>query len=349
MFTYFLCRKNSYHSDIVAVGQLGHKVIHIEHVTKEQEPSSQRHEAYGTRRMYESLTAHGVTVRDHAHDRNTTVNKDIKERGINNSNDCWHVAKAVGLEMKKLASGPKKWHGVKWHQELADKVSGVRNHFYWAMKNAKGDANLMRTMLDNMPHHYQNNHTGCYSDSTCKKNGYIPDWVIVKEKVAVDMLTKFIRSTTAYRNAADYVYGRDTFYVESFNNVCLIYLDKRLHYKNEMYECRSNLAVLDWNEHVGRPASSIRLHLQSAARSRRTKGERILTAKRHQFVKDLWSLLRASADIERDEKTANAKEQRVEDKDKEQLEDGAADNTTYETVYDQICDDRSDDFDIEIY
>jgi hypothetical protein len=279
----------------VAVGQLTHKVIAIEHVTKQEERSSQRHETVGTSRMYDNFAAKGVVVRDHAHDRNVSVNRQIKERGVNNSNDRWHVAKSVGSDMKKITCGTKKWHGKKWHTELADKASGVRNHFYWSMENANGDPKRLREMLDSIIYHYQNDHSRCVDEkSSCKQPNYVPPWFIIKDKVAVDLLTKFVHGTTVYRNAADYVYGRDTFYVESFNNVCLIYLDKRLHYKDEMYKCRSNLAILDWNEHVGRPASSVRHHMD-AARARKAKGKRILTTKTFSFVKDLWSLLCASA------------------------------------------------------
>jgi hypothetical protein len=48
----------------------------------------------------------------------------------------------------------------------------------------------------------------------------------------------------------------DTYYVESFNNVLLQYHDKRIHFSQEVCQLRTNLAVLDWNEHVNRPTTS---------------------------------------------------------------------------------------------
>ena len=48
----------------------------------------------------------------------------------------------------------------------------------------------------------------------------------------------------------------DTYYVESFNNVLLQYHDKRINFSREVYQLRTNLAVLDWNEHVNRPTTS---------------------------------------------------------------------------------------------
>ena len=57
------CRKNSYHTDVVALGYMTHRVVHYEHVTKVEERSSQKHEAYGTRKMYESFNDRGIQVR----------------------------------------------------------------------------------------------------------------------------------------------------------------------------------------------------------------------------------------------------------------------------------------------
>lgn len=65
------CRKNSYHTDVIAIGQKSHKVIHHEHVTKEEERSSQKHELYGTKKMYEKLDEKGVSVYCHGHDRHS--------------------------------------------------------------------------------------------------------------------------------------------------------------------------------------------------------------------------------------------------------------------------------------
>ena len=39
---------------------------------------------------------------------------------------------------------------------------------------------------------------------------------------------------------------RDTFMIEAFHNVILVYAPKRNHFGNEMFTCRLNLAVIDW-------------------------------------------------------------------------------------------------------
>ena len=39
---------------------------------------------------------------------------------------------------------------------------------------------------------------------------------------------------------------RDTFYIESFHVVVLIYAPKRIHFGDDTYEMRVSLAILDW-------------------------------------------------------------------------------------------------------
>lgn len=57
-----------------------------------------------------------------------------------------------------------------------------------------------------------------------------------------------IHKITVYKFSQDFVSSKDNSLVESFNNTVLIYLYQRIHYKNESYDLRQSLAVLDWNE-----------------------------------------------------------------------------------------------------
>ncbi|XP_078667240.1 uncharacterized protein LOC144909061 [Branchiostoma floridae x Branchiostoma belcheri] len=93
-------RRNSYRSGIMALGQNNHKVLAYAPVTKEEQRSSQKHEMYGTTKLYQQFDELGVQIADHAHDRNHTINKFIKDRPpyadgtrTSNSNDTWHGEK----------------------------------------------------------------------------------------------------------------------------------------------------------------------------------------------------------------------------------------------------------------
>ena len=77
--------------------------------------------------------------------------------------------------------------------------------------------------------------------------------------MAEQLLVKVILNSNIFRYPQDYILGRDTFYVESFNNVMNIYQDKRIAFAfgDMQYNARSNLAVLPWNENVDRDFTSI--------------------------------------------------------------------------------------------
>ena len=62
-----------------------------------------------------------IKIAKHTHDRNISVNKVVKDKGVQNVNDRWHVTKSISKEMKTLSSGTRADRGVTWHPQLADK------------------------------------------------------------------------------------------------------------------------------------------------------------------------------------------------------------------------------------
>lgn len=82
--------------------------------------------------------------------------------------------------------------------------------------------------------------------------GYVFKAMVIQDQFVEELLFSFVRSTTLFKNAEDYVQAKDTYHVESFNNSMLIYLDKRMHHLDNTYNLRQGLALLEWNEHVGR-------------------------------------------------------------------------------------------------
>ncbi|CAH1242423.1 ZNF782 [Branchiostoma lanceolatum] len=115
-------RKNAYNSDVVFLGHITHRVIRHVLVTKEDEPVSQNHETFGTRRFYEWADARGLSIHLHGHDRNMSVNSLVKERQYtDNGNDTWHATKNLAKSFAKVAKGTIVNRGRTWHPELSDK------------------------------------------------------------------------------------------------------------------------------------------------------------------------------------------------------------------------------------
>lgn len=91
------CRKNSFHTDVTALGQTTHKVISYQHITKEEESCSQKHELVGTKKIYEEFDSKNIKIKVHSHDRNSSVSKFITTENPEtvDSYDTWHAAKEV--------------------------------------------------------------------------------------------------------------------------------------------------------------------------------------------------------------------------------------------------------------
>ena len=133
------CRKTSWHTDHVALGCNTHKVINVQHLTKDQEKSTQSHETVGCELMYSDFDKRGVKVKVHVHDRNMSVNKTIKAREtVSNCNERCHATKSVTQGVKAISNGSKKHLGITWHPQLADKGAKIRNHLYNATDNCGG-------------------------------------------------------------------------------------------------------------------------------------------------------------------------------------------------------------------
>ena len=57
---------------------------------------TQRHERFGTEKKYQHLKNQSVAVGVHAHDRNLSINKFMREKYDSESqNDTWHAIKAI--------------------------------------------------------------------------------------------------------------------------------------------------------------------------------------------------------------------------------------------------------------
>ena len=74
------CRTNSHRTDVPALGQLSHKVVAYAHVTRNEDPATQRHETLGVKKLFNYFREKNVKIGNIAHDRNISVNKYVKEK-----------------------------------------------------------------------------------------------------------------------------------------------------------------------------------------------------------------------------------------------------------------------------
>ena len=284
-------RKNSAYSDVIALGGTTHKVVSAQVISKQDDPISQRHELLGVKKMYQEFDEKNVSINIHGHDRNSSVNKYLSKdhSHVKNANDTWHATKGIVKALKNITSGPKKMHGLTWHEELTDKAASVKTAAYYAMKNCKGSGETLRQMLDNIPEHYIGNHSHCLPESRCKQEErYICSKSELKDPKAISLLSAAIKKLQIYRTPEDYATCVDTHYVESFNNATLIYHDKRITFGEKEYKRRTYLSICDWNENVDRECTSVVL-FEDVKNPRRRVGHKNLKPKTYSFVSKIWN------------------------------------------------------------
>jgi HKD family nuclease len=93
---------------------------------------------------------------------------------------------------------------------------------------------------------------------------------VLENPVALKLLQNVIVNSVIYKNPDHYNLGRDTYFVESFNNTMNIYQDKRIVFGSEQYKVRAFLGTLHWNEKVNRESTSISFKADRKARRRLT-------------------------------------------------------------------------------
>ncbi|KAM7284747.1 uncharacterized protein LOC115313090 [Ixodes scapularis] len=161
------------------------------------------------------------------------------------------------------------------------------------MAKCGGSATKLKTTLLNSMDHFCGRN--CVDDSPCKTTGQVPSALVMKDPVTEKLLSSFLRSTTILKNAEDYIQAKDTYYVESFNNAMLIYLDKRIPYFDNSYNLRESLAVLDWNEHVGRQSHIV----EESCHPDRQGGKKKYSMKTYSFIQEIRCLILETAALDK--------------------------------------------------
>ena len=249
-------RKNAKDSSIVAIGDLSHKVLACEHVTKSDEIISQKHELVGTKRIALDFANENIDIGIWAHDNNGSVNNFIRTLPdpTCNQNETWHGIKNVKKELSKVTNGPKYQEGKLWHRQLRDKLDPISTHIQYSMRNCEGDPIKLRDRLDTIVPHYKGNHEKCDDKSRCKTDqNYEPGHLVITDQKGEDILIKAIQKTIIYKRPQNFCFAKDIYYVESFNNCILMFIS----FSDHEYLTRSRLAVLHWNENVDRDHTSI--------------------------------------------------------------------------------------------
>ena len=208
-------RKNAIFTDVVSLGDRTHKVIHVDTISKVEEPVSQSINYVVCNKQMNILTKSSVqssymlmTVPQQCL---KYVTVDCAESGTKMALDAWHSGKGTARGMKKITTGPKKLEGKTWHPQLTDKSASVKTAVYYQMKNCEGSASQLRASIDNITDHYKGNHSKCLSESRCHLDAnYIPSKIQITDPVAEKLLRHVLHELPIYKKAELYANCKDT-------------------------------------------------------------------------------------------------------------------------------------------
>lgn len=283
-------RRNAKDTSVVVLGEKTKKVLGHFHITKSEDPCTQRHEKLGVINFYDYMEGKDIPVRVHTHDRNMSINAYIRSlNGPVNQNDRWHGIKNLKKSLETISRGRKRDHGRTWHQQLEDKVEPVATHAHWAIEHCGGDPNWLQEKLLSVVDHYTDDHSKCSQAARCRTDPkYEPSRILLTNPKAQDLLCAAIRKSTLFSSANDFVHGKYTSHVESFNNVMNMFHDKRIYYSDKEYLTRSQITVLYWNENSGRKVNSVWQARGSRGSTRSARQRKNYSDATFQYRQNIW-------------------------------------------------------------
>ncbi len=137
--------------------------------------------------------------------------------------------------------------------------------------------------------HYKNEHANCPKSSRCQRDpNYEPSRKVITNPKAEKLLTTTILSSLIYKAAGDFMFGKETFFVESYNNTMNIFQDKRIVFSDEEYQLRSMLATLHWNDNVDRESTST-WSRPTTSRTKRRKTKKNYKGLSYDYRQKIWN------------------------------------------------------------
>lgn len=188
-------------------------------------------------------------------DENQSVAKMVRDcfPGLRHEADPWHLRKAI---MKKFSAAAAK----KGNQLLSYWLPSIRNWLWTSMKECHGDGELLIELWRSILYHIRGQHSWT-GDSTFKKftkcvhkdlsntdYAYLPP-----ESTAFACLVDIIEDVSLQNRLRRCTSFLQTSQLESFHALLCKYLPKHLRFIGVSFEARVRMAVMDWNENVGRP------------------------------------------------------------------------------------------------
>ncbi len=120
---------------------------------------TQRHEVFGTRKIYHYFDKKDINVEVHTSDMNMGVRSMMKKQRpeVKHEHERWHGPKNLKKQVAKVTTGLKCKQRITWHDQLTDKLEPICTHAYYSIDHCAGSAKKLKANLLNYVEHYKNN------------------------------------------------------------------------------------------------------------------------------------------------------------------------------------------------
>ncbi|CAL9705808.1 unnamed protein product [Knipowitschia caucasica] len=171
----------------------------------------------------------------------------FKDSGVEHTYDMWHGAKNLGKKIH--AAGQQKGCSIllQWNKDIC-------NHFWFCCNKANTYEEFFNMWMG-LLHHVTGEHVwpldACQHDPLESERE--KEW-LVKGSTAHNVLSEIILKERWLKEVPKYLKFRSTARLEAFHSHLLMYASKRFSYDPPIMDMRMQLAALDYNHHVHRPA-----------------------------------------------------------------------------------------------
>ncbi|XP_061599729.1 uncharacterized protein LOC133462479 [Cololabis saira] len=226
------------------------KVIDVQLVQSNQVGGSNLMEKQGLADSLAFLEQKDVTVKCIVTDRHPQIQKYLKDNGISQYYDVWHLEKSISKQLEKIAK-------TKNCEELRPWIRSIRNHIYWtASSSSTGPEREAKWKA--ILNHVRNIHVHQNSPLFEKCLHPIRDttqwskWLKAGSS-AFHKLEKVLENKRILKDVMKLSPHHQTSSLEAFHAVIIRFAPKSVAYTYIGMLCRTLLAVLHFNENSRRP------------------------------------------------------------------------------------------------
>ncbi|XP_031172133.2 uncharacterized protein LOC116061900 isoform X1 [Sander lucioperca] len=225
-------------------------VIDIQLVQSNEVGGSYYMEKEGLKRSLALLEASGVTLDCIVTDRHLQIQKYLREKGITQYYDVWHIDKGMSKNIDKLAKEKDCEVVKKWQQS-------IRNHLYWTASSSKTGPEKVAKWTS-VINHIHNIHT--HEDPLfpkCEHSDVIDKrrWLKPGSKASY-RLEKVLTNKRFIEGVEKLSPHHQTSSLEAFHSVVIRFAPKSVVYPFIGMLCRLYLSAFHFNENANRPQST---------------------------------------------------------------------------------------------